>query len=261
LENNLESLRSRGELTQSALAKKAGTSQQQIQRIEAGKGELSLDLAIRIASALEVGLSEVFPAAASIDRTRILSQLRRAQPGPKAESSKNVKSMTWITPVLFAFDDGTEFIAGVDESQIAHLEERIWADPKAKGFALFTSQKFVVAVNVDRLGYWTIEHEDSGLDCSFDSAEGHEIGGDEEAEESPVLVQCASRQEPFRIWADIEAAENETSTVQDALMALDDAFDGDTFIRIMDQDRQSHYFRRENVLVFSVSKSILPDWE
>jgi DNA-binding XRE family transcriptional regulator len=58
--NKLRSIRTKLAITQAALAKRAGTSQQQIQRIEDGQAA-RLDLAVRICNALDTPLEKVFP--------------------------------------------------------------------------------------------------------------------------------------------------------------------------------------------------------
>lgn len=60
--NNLKAVRKKAGLTQTDLAKKVQTSQQQIQRIEAGQ-TVRLDLAMRICNALSTTLGKVFPEA------------------------------------------------------------------------------------------------------------------------------------------------------------------------------------------------------
>lgn len=61
IKNNIKRLRSEKGLTQRQLAEQAGTSQQQIQRIEAGLQAARVDLADRIATALGVSLNDLFP--------------------------------------------------------------------------------------------------------------------------------------------------------------------------------------------------------
>ncbi len=59
--NNIRKLRFfANEMTQQALAEKAGVSRQTINAIEAGKYSPSLELAFRIADAFGVAISEVF---------------------------------------------------------------------------------------------------------------------------------------------------------------------------------------------------------
>ncbi len=60
-ENRIRELRLKKKLSQKGLAKKAETSQQQIQRIEAGIQAARFDLAVRISVALEEPLDRVFP--------------------------------------------------------------------------------------------------------------------------------------------------------------------------------------------------------
>ena len=59
--NNIRTLRFfAGEMTQQALAEKAGVSRQTILAVEAGKYSPSLELAFKIADAFGVAISEVF---------------------------------------------------------------------------------------------------------------------------------------------------------------------------------------------------------
>jgi putative transcriptional regulator len=59
--NNIRTLRFfANEMTQQALAERAGVSRQTINAIEAGKYSPSLELAFRIADAFEVSIGEVF---------------------------------------------------------------------------------------------------------------------------------------------------------------------------------------------------------
>jgi len=61
IRNNIRRLRfDRGEMTQEALAEKAGVTRQTISAIESSKYSPSLELAFRIAQAFGVPLAEVF---------------------------------------------------------------------------------------------------------------------------------------------------------------------------------------------------------
>lgn len=66
--NRIRELRLKARLTQGALAELAGTSQQQIARIESGSQTARFDLAVRISTALDKPLEMVFPASASAVR-------------------------------------------------------------------------------------------------------------------------------------------------------------------------------------------------
>ncbi|TFG83268.1 MAG: transcriptional regulator [Spirochaetales bacterium] len=61
LSNNIRQLRFfAGEMTQAALAEKAGVSRQTIMAIEAGKYSPSLELAFAVADVFGIGIEEVF---------------------------------------------------------------------------------------------------------------------------------------------------------------------------------------------------------
>jgi transcriptional regulator with XRE-family HTH domain len=63
-QNRIAHFRKASGLTQRSLADLAGTSQQQVQRIEGGNQGVRLELAMKIAQALERDIGEVFPALA-----------------------------------------------------------------------------------------------------------------------------------------------------------------------------------------------------
>lgn len=60
LRNRLKELRARHDLTQQALAEKAGVSRQSIISIEKGRYSPSVELALRIARVLQEPLEEAF---------------------------------------------------------------------------------------------------------------------------------------------------------------------------------------------------------
>lgn len=74
--NNLKSHRTARGWTQGELAEKAGTKQQQIQRIESG-GSVKLPLATSIAAVLELPLVEVFPPALATPKLRAARHPKR----------------------------------------------------------------------------------------------------------------------------------------------------------------------------------------
>lgn len=63
-ENRIREFRKELGMTQRGLAEVAGTSQQQIQRIESGVQDARFDLAVRICSSLKRPMAEVFPSTA-----------------------------------------------------------------------------------------------------------------------------------------------------------------------------------------------------
>jgi len=68
ISNNIRTLRFfAGEMTQQALAEKAGVSRQTILAVEAGKYSPSLELAFRIADAFGVTIGEVFSFEIKVD--------------------------------------------------------------------------------------------------------------------------------------------------------------------------------------------------
>jgi transcriptional regulator with XRE-family HTH domain len=68
VKNRISALRSNLGITQKQLADAAGTSQQQIQRIESGNQSIRFDLAMRICAALHAPVEHVFPASKPVVR-------------------------------------------------------------------------------------------------------------------------------------------------------------------------------------------------
>jgi DNA-binding XRE family transcriptional regulator len=66
MKTRIKQLREKLKLSQQALAKKAGTSQQEIQRIESGRSAARLELAKAIADALGKPFDKVFPSASKL---------------------------------------------------------------------------------------------------------------------------------------------------------------------------------------------------
>jgi putative transcriptional regulator len=82
MENRIRPLREARGWSQHDLATAAGTSQQQVARIEAGTQSVRLELALALAAALEAELAEVVP-----DARRPLARARRTfAAGPRGRA-------------------------------------------------------------------------------------------------------------------------------------------------------------------------------
>jgi transcriptional regulator with XRE-family HTH domain len=83
----IKQFRQEKKLSQRDLAKLTGTSQQQIQRLEAGISPIRLDLAVRISNALDLPMEKVFPA---------LSPVLKKFPGRKLASEKALEELSGV---------------------------------------------------------------------------------------------------------------------------------------------------------------------
>jgi transcriptional regulator with XRE-family HTH domain len=137
--NRIFELRKAGGLTQRELAERAGTSQQQIQRIEAGVVAVRLDLAKRIADALNVKLQDVFPGLRASART----SRRQKDDFDDPELAVDLDPRVW-TAKFFIFD-GREFTFEVSSFDMRRLESIVRSSNKK--FLVFNSRDKSVAVN------------------------------------------------------------------------------------------------------------------
>jgi transcriptional regulator with XRE-family HTH domain len=154
--NRVRSIRTAKGLTQRQLAQVVGTSQQQIQRIEAGRQSVRFDLATRIAYALDSSLAEVFPETAVPLRGL---QRRRTQPTFEALSDPRTRDALelagldmepeiWFLKCLLRGGTDHVFrISGVEKN-------RLWNAVQRTGdirFAVFESEDKAIALNLDHV--------------------------------------------------------------------------------------------------------------
>lgn len=262
--NNVERLRTEKGWTQAELAKKANTSQQQIHRIEKEKGEFSFKDALQIATALQCDLADVFPEADNVRKVQTLREGGRWRP------RLNLDADAWFLPVQFIFDNGQEIEAAVTEKTYKSLERAIFAEDDGKEFVIFNSATSTIALNISRVSYFTPKPQElfppfvadliESTEGETRSKEDGEDGND--LEPGNVIVILANRSEAIEIVAPTENPdEDEERPLFDALIDFDEVHGSrDEMIRIPDIDRVPHYFRRKDVLVFSVKHGIV-NWQ
>lgn len=77
IQNNIRALRLKKGLTQRQLADLAGTSQQQVQRIESGFQAAKVDLARQLAHALQAPIRDLFPASVTVELPEDIAPLNK----------------------------------------------------------------------------------------------------------------------------------------------------------------------------------------
>lgn len=137
--NRIWELRKAAKLTQRELAERAGTSQQQIQRVEAGVVAVRLDLAKRISDAFQVKLSDAFPGFGGNTKG---SRPKKGEVDD-AELAIDLDPRIW-TAKFFIFD-GREFAFEVSSFDKRRLESTISSSDKT--FVVFNSRDRIVAAN------------------------------------------------------------------------------------------------------------------
>jgi transcriptional regulator with XRE-family HTH domain len=137
--NRIFEIRKTAKLSQRELAERAGTSQQQIQRVEAGIVAVRLDLAKRIADALQVKLADVFPGLGVSAKIK----KRKAQTVDDPELAVDLDPRVW-TARFFMFD-GRMFDFEISSFDMGRLESII--ESSKKKFLVFNSRDKTVAIN------------------------------------------------------------------------------------------------------------------
>jgi transcriptional regulator with XRE-family HTH domain len=146
--NNVRKLREAAKLSQRDLAEKAGTSQQQVQRIEAGQ-QTGLNTASRIAFALGVEVAKAFPAAAAA-----LNQLGGDTPRDHRVIELLAKSGIDADPRFYTFRailrNGIEHVFNLSSSEyerIGRNVQDIRQDNEFPAFLMFESRARQYAIN------------------------------------------------------------------------------------------------------------------
>lgn len=153
--NNIGKKRGSMGLSQRALADAVGTSQQQIQRIEAGIQAVRLDLASRIATALNASLAEVFPKIGRELGDKSGRKKKKLLPsGEKklAEAGLETDHVTWTLKIGFVGDLEKDFVVSSAEKE--RLSKILWN--RTFDFIVFDTTTSRVAINRTKITYVNI---------------------------------------------------------------------------------------------------------
>jgi DNA-binding XRE family transcriptional regulator len=259
-ENNVRHFREKAKLSQRELAAKVGTSQQQIQRIEAGVQAVRLDLAADICKALNTNLGEVFPQAElPIARAKKRGGgndqplLRLHQDEASSEELENAgldaDPKRWI--FRFALRNGFEADLLVSGPDYSHLWRRVQF-VKRRNFLVFDSGDYRYAINGDHLLFCQFLFEARQLNC-WEVPEGID-------DRTHTWVYLATREKPFEFGLDLaEGSEDEDSDINEwqyIFMHLDGLFQGADEvdqISFLDEDGERAFFRTDDVALIKTS--------
>lgn len=158
MENRVQKYRKAKHLSQRQLADLAGTSQQQIQRIEKGLITTRLETAIRIAQALDKPLNSVFPGAAkALEKVDAeIDSTYEPDEGWKALREAGVEGdpRTWYFKVLMR--GHTEpFMFQIPSQEKSRLYTAVQSEHELIGvpFVVFDTDAHRIAINLSELSY------------------------------------------------------------------------------------------------------------
>jgi transcriptional regulator with XRE-family HTH domain len=239
--NRLAQLRKSRGLTQRALAELAGTSQQQVQRIEAGVHGVRLELATKIASALGGELSEIFPSLGTVERRGLAGSRYVNQHAKLAAVGLDPDPNHWT--VRFFCSDGRLFDYEVPSAEKDRLE-KIFAGV-GSGIIAFEATSRWVAVNQGKI---------AAVQFLFD----HGISTEDVEEENLELkLHLVGAKEPiiFGVEPDTRLQDDDedgsSSELQRLFFYLEMNLE-DEIVSFYDEDRERVYIKPTEILIIEV---------
>ncbi len=212
--NKVRQIRLHLSLTQRELAEKAGTSQQQIQRIEAGKIATNIKLANSISNALGKPLEAVFPQAAKALK-RLREDMAASHYLPDDEQWSVVEKAgieadprTWFLQVLLnGHKEVIEF--QISASQQRRLYSVMQSEDSLARFVVFDTARDCVALNLQEVAFHQFLYEPPTVQF-ISSPENTE--DDEHERDSARLTFLGGHQ--IRLGVDRDRPDDEDDTGQ-----------------------------------------------
>lgn len=155
-DNRIREFRKQLGMTQRSLAQAAGTSQQQIQRIESGVQDARFDLAVRICSSLQRSMGEVFPStaralkAAPTPTETAPHRLSDALYAALEDAGLDMDPRAWL--FKFRLDGGYTGQLWVNGREKRRLLDAVLS-PKEGEFLVFDTDTHRYAINPEHLVY------------------------------------------------------------------------------------------------------------
>lgn len=262
--NHVKSLREKQGLTQKALAEKARTSQQQIQRIE--RGQLTrLDTALKIAGALDKPVEAVFPsmkAALKKLRSGSLERLDNDE-SLRAEFNKaGVDPDPKIWTFRFVLDNGVH--KDVEVSSV--VKSRLWSALQGQDelFAVFDGFEERFAINVSRLAFWQFLFDPGAITIELGNPT-KKSNADDEEREPEVSIWLGDSKEPWPLhvepdWNDFDPDDFSGSEMQGLFENLTLCLDKSDVFHVTDEDGETAFFRAEHVAMITATlTTVMPN--
>jgi transcriptional regulator with XRE-family HTH domain len=262
-ENRIKELRKAKGLSQQQLAEAARTSQQQIQRIEAGSQHARFDLATRISAALGEPVGKVFPSA-ELPLARLkkklggearLSEAYRDEQasGELEEAGMDMEPAVWTVKYGVRGGANGHFrISGPDR----HRLHDVLSGEDVDGFIVLDSTDRRYALNLKHLMFCHLLFDAPGIEPKTPEKTS------DDDRDFTVEVYLADRGEPLRFDVDPdsesiddETADGESTQLQGLFYFAEYGADGR--LMFVDVDGETAFFRPDDVSLFSVAQRLL----
>ena len=274
MRNQIKKFRTKRGLSQRQLAEAAGTSQAQLQRIEAGVQEARVDLAARICTALGESLENVFP---GIKKHKVFNQLADGQVKHEEvvlteEYSKALEESglehsveAWTVKYLLrgASEEGFWHVSAKEKKRLF----RAFQAEHNPGFVIFDSGAKRIAVNPKHLLYWHFLWDVAAFVVE-DKSEDEEGAG-------PLTIHFAQGGTPLAFGVDgdsenftmenLEAGDERDMQLQILLDSLETGGADEEIIKtvnFVDEDGEVVFFRPAQVSMIEIPLwAVEPDME
>lgn len=253
--NRIKAIRTKLGLTQRQLAERAGTSQQQIQRVESGAVAARLDLAGRISAALGESMEKLFPKS-----SRAVEKFRGEQePGymPSSESYSQVAETgveldprVWTLLLqLRGHAHPLPFVVEPNEKRRLFTAVQGESDGTLTDFVVFDTTTHRVAVNLQHLICCQFLFDPPGILVVKEKP-----SGDEEEHEETFNARVI-----FAGLADVRLLNVEYG--DDEIQEVFDTFESSPLpherVHFVDSDGESVFLRASDVALLEVELSVL----
>jgi transcriptional regulator with XRE-family HTH domain len=269
MKNRIKRLREKAGLSQRQLAAAAGTSQAQLQRIEAGVQEARLELAVRLSHALAQPLDQVFPGAMkTLSAIREKNQdlfdvLHRGEAHVSSElenAGLDVDAELWY--LKYRLRGGQHGVLPISGPEKHRLWDVLQHEPKDLGFVVFDSGSKQIAINSKHLLFWHFlfdpnwgqrdrDEDDSeprfegAGNLNFFLADGTRLGFDVDHDTEKYSV---------------EAENDDQCQFQMLMLDLDGLGEDQEVINFMDVDGETAFIRTSEIALVEIKLSVVePD--
>jgi transcriptional regulator with XRE-family HTH domain len=247
-ENRIKQMRQAKGLTQRELARLAGTSQQQVQRIEAGNQHARFDLATRISTALGEPVVKVFPSAAlPLARMRKRGDQLNAHEVAKAseelaDAGMDIEPAVWT--LKFSLRGGAKGHFPISGPDMLRLETILRSDED--GFVVLPSKDRQYALNLKHVMFCHLLFDPVSQEKTPTVEKSHE-----------VEFYLTDRREPLRFDVDPDTNSLDDETAEGLSIQLQELFydaelEADGRLNFVDVDGETAFFRPDDVSMFSV---------
>lgn len=253
-ENKVRELRKKKKITQRELADAAGTSQQQIQRIEAGKQSARFDLALAICVALDAKMTDVFPTTsgaieAADNSIETIADVYGRRDIRKAFSEAGLDMAPEHWMLKYRLRGGATGIVPISGPDRRRLWSLIQGDENS--FAVFDSEDRRYAINLKHLQYCHFLFEAFPIQ----TAEENSLGTEDLTDSISIILADAAEPLNFSVDPDRLALSDEDAVWEDA--QLQDLFfhleiGAEERLHFADIDGEVAFFRTEDIALLSV---------